>query len=831
MPDTAAGARKELFPEIVYDHQHAKANWLYVLLYSLIFSGVMYVMKLFMIAPASGITDLAIVFIPGFIIHSLAPLRYRPFIYNVIFVICLFYVFSWVTAVAIGVFLAFTAWVIFRDMKLRLKYLYLILLAIVFMLLRNSFLFYMPRVNMSIPFAAAILMFRVIVLMYEVKYSKMPENYWLKLSYFFCFPNLAFLYFPIIDYKTYARSYYASSFNAICNKALLYMMMGITFLLVYKYAVYYMDVSYADVHDIFSLFWMLLSKYTMVIKVTGLLILGLSFVYMFGFDMPPLFGNFFLATSFNNYWQRVNIYWKDFIVKVIYYPLYFKYRKKLKQATTLCIILAVLSSWLFHIYQKFWLSGTIAMQVQDFLYWFILAVLVALDLYILGKNTQKGKDARSLKAYLLKSGGFVIVFLTMLVLWFLWNSGGMSTFTFIMSKGLHATPAQFVLLILVIAVAMACFSLYLRLSDKYKTSQATRNKWHNGFAYGMLFLLCVIGLSRPYLSKSEVLTVAMTHEKMHKDEKARKEINYYAAVTNTKNDDWEVGLSWGDRRSLFGHIGIYSNDLLFQLLKPNADVTFMGHRVITNSYGFRDKDYPLQKGPNTFRIALVGGSYEMGSGVDENEMFEKIVEDSLNTYYKGDPAIEILNFAMGSFTSVPQMEILRKKVLPFHPDEVMIFYHTDEMRRASRFFARYITNGVDLRYPYLKQVKVASGIRQSMSIEEIISRLDPYMPGVTAWCYSQMDSMCKANNIKPVWIFLPTTSDELTGGELKEFRHMADTAGFNTYILAGVFDGYKREQIVVSDEDTHPNALGHRLIANKLFNLLTDSTNHIIFKK
>ncbi|OJW81024.1 MAG: hypothetical protein BGO69_02885 [Bacteroidetes bacterium 46-16] len=788
-------------------------------------------MKTFMIAPVSGITDLALVFIPGFIIHSLAPLRYRPFIYNVIFVICLFYVFSWVTAVAIGVFLAFTAWVIFRDMKLRLKYIYLVLLAIVFMLLRNSFLFYMPRVNMSIPFAAAILMFRIVVLMYEVKYSKMPENYWLKLSYFFCFPNLAFLYFPIIDYKTYARSYYASPFNAICNKALLYMMTGISFLLVYKYSTYYLDVSYADVHDVYSLFWLLLSKYTMVIKATGLLILGLSFVYMFGFDMPPLFGNFFLATSFNNYWQRVNIYWKDFIVKVVYYPLYFRYRKRLKNVTTVCIILAVLSSWIFHVYQKFWLSGSISMQVQDFLYWFILAVLVALDLYILGKNTKKGKEAESLRTHIIKSGGFVIVFITMLVLWLLWNSGSISTFTFIMSEGLHATVAQLMLVVTLIIAAMACFTVYLQLSSRYKTTLITRSKRYNRFAYTTLFALCLLGIARPYLSKSKLVTVAFSKENVKKDDKAQKEAGYYAAVTDTKTEDWEVGLSWGDRRSLFGHIGKYSNDLVFQLLKPNASINFMGHKVTTNSYGFRDKDYPLQKGANTFRIALVGGSYEMGSGVDENEVFEKIVEDSLNTYYKGDPNIEILNFAMGSFTSVPQMEILRTQVIQFHPDEMMIFYHTDEMRRASRFFARYITNGVDLKYDYLLKVKAASGVKQSMSIEEIISRLDPYMPALTAWCYSQMDSICRANNIKPVWIFLPTTSDELEGSELVKFRHMADTAGFSTYVLNGVFDGYKHDQIVVSDEDTHPNALGHRLIANKLFNLLTDSTNHIIFKK
>ena len=831
MPNIAPGAYSTLFPDIVIEKEQSRAKLLYVLFYSIVFATVVYVIKAFNVAPASGIADLAVIFIPGFIIHSLAPHRFRPFIYCLIFVVCLFYVFSWVTAVVIASFLALTAYIIFKDIKLWWKYLYLACLVALVFLLRNSFLLYMPRVNMSMPFIAALLMFRVIVLMYEVKYSKLNDNYWIKLSYFFCFPNLAFLYYPIIDYKIYAKSYYGAPFNALCNKALAYMMTGIVFLMFYKYTTYYLDISYANVHDVYSLFWMLLSKYLMVIKAMGYLILGLSFIYMFGFDMPPLFGNFLIATSFNTYWQRVNVYWRSFIIKIVYYPLYFKYRKKLKNATTtICIMLAVLSSWLFHVYQRFWLSGYFTWQLQDFLYWFLLATLVASNVYIQSKKEKK-EERNSFKSNLVKGGGFVIVFTTMLVLWSLWNSNSVATFLFIMSKGLHATAGQVMSILIGVIVVIISFAVCLQLSYGYHTPQKTITTWRTSIAFVLLLVMCSFGFFKPDVRQNRFLSIAMLHEKMGKDAKESNEVGYYSAVTNSKNDNWEVGLNWGDKGTIFGAIGAFYNDLVFQSLQPNKSIMFNGYRVSTNSYGFRDKDYPLVKGPNTYRIALLGGSYEMGFGVAQQEVFEAIVEDSLNAYFKGNPKIEIINFGMGAFSSVPQLEILKQKVVQLHPDEIMVFYHTEELRRATRFFARYITNGVPLKYQYLLNAKAASGVKQSMSIEEIISRLGPYMKGITGWAYSQMDSVCIANNIRPAWIFLPTTSDELTNDELNTFRHIADTAGFNTYALRDVFTGYERSKIIVSDEDTHPNALGHRLIANKLFNLLVDSTTHIIPRK
>jgi hypothetical protein len=48
---------------------------------------------------------------------------------------------------------------------------------------------------------------------------------------------------------------------------------------------------------------------------------------MFGFNLPETHHLYYLATSFTDFWRRINIYWKDFVMKLFFYPTHFKLRK------------------------------------------------------------------------------------------------------------------------------------------------------------------------------------------------------------------------------------------------------------------------------------------------------------------------------------------------------------------------------------------------------------------------------------------------------------------------------------------------------------------------
>jgi len=825
-----------IFPEITDNNslQNHKASVLQVLLQCAALVGLTYIIQNLNILPTAGIPDIAGIFIPGFFIYSFLPNRYRPFFYCLIFAACTIYVLSWLTALLIVSTLAFTAFVLFSNIAWRLKLLYLIILFAGLIVVNR---FYMPRANIAATYIAAILMFRVIVLMYELKYARLKDNRWLQLSYFLCFPNLSFLFFPIIDYRTYMRSYYADSYGVVCRRAMWFIMLAVGELLLYKLITHYLNPTVASIHDAYTLIAFCLSHYLLVIKMVGILTMGVGLMMMFGFSMPAPFGNFLLAFSFSEYWQKVNAYWRAFVLKIIYYPFYFKYRKKLKRnAVTLGIIIAFLASYVLHSYQKFWIAGSFSFQLTDLLYWMLLGLLVMWNYRRNEGKDPKAKKDVSLKACIINGLNYVIVLVVMILLWNLWNSETFSYFVFIMRKGLHATPGQLLVIsgaLLTIIIIAAIYSFY------HYSSEVKLNRWvtaQSSYSYGTLGILCLLVALKPETGPmGDAYAIVAAKESVNKDEAERREAGYYESIISTKNEDWEVGANNLNRHSFVDASTIPSNDLLLHTLKPGIEMTVetptktrSSYLIKTNRYGMRDREYTLEKPAGTYRIAILGGSYEMGTGVNNEQVFEAIAENKLNEYYKGSPKVELMNFGVWGYTLVQEMEQMRDRVPQFHPDAIMVFSHTDEYEHGARNFTRYIRNGIPLKYEFLQDIKRRSGVRQTMNEVEIKSRVKPYMRSLYQWCYHAIDSMCRANNIRPIWVFLPVTNQSTTPADVAEYARQARSEGFETLDLYGVFNNMPVSKVAISDFDNHPTPLGHELIANKLFNLLTDSTTHII---
>ena len=64
------------------------------------------------------------------------------------------------------------------------------------------------------PVLATMFMFRIMIYLYELKHAKRPESLVDTLSYFFLLPNYCFLHFPVVDYRTLQRGYFARDIHA-----------------------------------------------------------------------------------------------------------------------------------------------------------------------------------------------------------------------------------------------------------------------------------------------------------------------------------------------------------------------------------------------------------------------------------------------------------------------------------------------------------------------------------------------------------------------------------------------------------------------------------------
>jgi hypothetical protein len=75
--------------------------------------------------------------------------------------------------------------------------------------------------------------------------------------------------------------------------------------------------------------------------------------------LPETHHRFLLASSFTDYWRRINIYWKDFMVRLVFHPVAFALRRRSQPLALGIATLAVfVTTWLLHGYQSFWLRGT-----------------------------------------------------------------------------------------------------------------------------------------------------------------------------------------------------------------------------------------------------------------------------------------------------------------------------------------------------------------------------------------------------------------------------------------------------------------------------------------
>lgn len=103
-------------------------------------------------------------------------------------------------------------------------------------------------------------------------------------------------------------------------------------------------------------------------------------------------------------------------------------------------------------------------------------------------------------------------------------------------------------------------------------------------------------------------------------------------------------------------------------LRPGLDVMFLGKRLVTNSAGFREKEFSMKE-EGAFRIIGIGDSYMFGYGVEEKERYMDRLESMLN---KAENRYETFVLAVPGYNFMMEKEVLERYGMELEPD--MIIY-------------------------------------------------------------------------------------------------------------------------------------------------------------
>lgn len=93
-----------------------------------------------------------------------------------------------------------------------------------------------------------------------------------------------------------------------------------------------------------------------------------------------------------------------------------------------------------------------------------------------------------------------------------------------------------------------------------------------------------------------------------------------------------------------------------------------------NKLGLRGRETTVEKPSNTKRILMLGDSFTMGKGVEDNETFSVLVEESLGDWLTacGEGSVEVLNGGVDSYAPILSYIQFERELASFAPDLVIL---------------------------------------------------------------------------------------------------------------------------------------------------------------
>jgi hypothetical protein len=583
----------------------------------------------------------------------------------------------------------------------------------------------------------------------------------------------------------------------------------------------------------------IVGTYLLYLRVSGTFHLIVGLLHMFGFNLPETHHLYLLAGSFTDLWRRINIYWKDFVMKLFFYPTHFALRKiGTLRAMSVATLVTFFATWLLHSWQWYWIRGRPLLSWQDISFWAILAMLVLVNaLYeaTWGQRRMLTKSRVTLRDRLLRGLRTMGTFSAICILWTVWSSHSWGELQALVDAASRPTLGEIAIVLGGLAVVGVSSMLWGLSSRETSEGRATKEVqapfyfWRSATAntIGAVCLLVGPSLVVWTLPAAHNTIVRLHHDALNARDLAMQRRGYYEELDVDRNNMWQWGKArdpegWGEGKKLFYR---QRSDFLLKEIVPSVSTVLGGAPVTSNRLGMRDREYEKAKPANTYRVVLLGASHDMGTGVRDDQTYENLVEDRLN-YEHPDARYsqyEVLNMSVAGDCVLQMLCRLEQAGFEFRPDAVMFSVAGVDQQFLVEHLRKCLTLGIDPPPDYrefLAGIARKAGVDGQMQGAVIERRLLPYVREIQEWVFRRLAQQCAQRGIHPLVIYRPAPIDfeGVEPARRSEIVQLARAAGLEVIDLSPAFDSVAdRGTLVVAKWDDHTTALGHRLLADKLY--------------
>lgn len=293
---------------------------------------------------------------------------------------------------------------------------------------------------------------------------------------------------------------------------------------------------------------------------------------------------------------------------------------------------------------------------------------------------------------------------------------------------------------------------------------------------------------------------------------------------------------------------------LFYELKPGSSVVIDGEENVINSLGMRDRAVAHRKEEGVFRIAAVGDSLTYGWRVGLDDCYVKQLESLLNEKASGGRRFEVLNFGVSGYNSEQELIVVEKKVLDFDPDLVIVGFVPNDILFSTSVEALV-----------LAKHDSAFG-RQVLQAEKLLEEYTPrkaedVLPGWLSWSRLTCLLWQRIENTKKGDFLVSYYRNEerwsALSDTLRRIKTLLDREGIPAFVaiipedyrilfkkarqeiheklaafltgidlafvdLVAAYEGESVENLIINDQDPHPNAHGHSIAARAIHQALVE---------
>lgn len=689
-----------------------------------------------------------------------------------------------------------------------------------------------PALKAIGPILGSMFAFRLMIYLYDLKHQAAPFGPARSLAYFFMLPNACFPLFPVVDYKTFCASDRSADVWPVYRRGMQWMFRGAVQLLLYKLVYQFAIQDVIDVETAAQAARYMVATYLLYLKVSGQFHLIVGLLHLFGFNLPETHHLYFLASSFTDFWRRINIYWKDFIMKLFFYPSYFAIRRMGDLSSiALATLIAFFATWVLHSWQWFWIRGSFLVSWQDISFWSILAILVMVNaLYeaVAGRHRKLANPRVELSVRLKNGLATAATFSVICTLWTIWSCQSLGELELLAEKFASATVADVCWIgagLSLLVVAGMLWGRSARAAGAYRASEPAGWRWRfaasTSFALGLLLLPLLAKATDPGTGEERLIDGLIGDGLNGRDLQAQRR-GYYEELDEIRSQigrttrvqrpsDWSSGVVHKDRP-----------DYLQKEFIPSCTGVANGKPISINRLGMRDREYELEKAEGTYRIVLVGSSHEAGWGVTDDETFENLFEDRLNREARDGSAtgFEVLNLSMGGLDIIQKRMQIDRLGYSLAPDAVIIAVCSFEEKFLVEHLSTSLRAHIDLPYDELIHQIGRAKVTANNSDPVIQRRLRPLAPSLIEGMLREVSEECRRRAIKLFVLYRPAVFDRKNTRPEAHARlvAMAQRLGIGVLDLSDAFEGVAdRQTLVLAEWDDHTNALGHRLLSDKLY--------------